>query len=97
MALMMYPVGAMTGCEKNCDIIIHNSLNLFQNSSKFQGNVGLNKHYKRSKFEINGNMGRLFVCDLNIFVILCEGEEKNMKKIGQFLGTNILKVLKQFP
>ena len=34
-------------------------------------------------------MGRLFLCDLNVFVILCEGKEENVKKIGQFLGTNI--------
>ena len=33
-------------------------------------------------------MGRLFLCNLNVFVILCK-EEKNVKKIGQFLGTNI--------
>ena len=33
-------------------------------------------------------MGRLFLCDLNAFVILCEGE-KNVKKIEQFLGTSI--------
>ena len=43
-------------------------------------------------------MGRLFLCDLNIFVILCEGEEekekKNMKKIGQFSGTNISRTTK---
>ena len=36
-------------------------------------------------------MGRLFLCDLNVCVILCKGEEKkkNVKKIGQFLGINI--------
>ena len=33
-------------------------------------------------------MGRLFLCDLNVFVILCEGEE-NVYKIWKFLGTNI--------
>ena len=32
-------------------------------------------------------MGRLFLCDLNVFVILCK--EEKLKKIGQFLGTNI--------
>ena len=26
-ALMMHPVGATTNCEKNCDIIVHRSLN----------------------------------------------------------------------
>ena len=37
-------------------------------------------------------MGKLFLFNLNVFVILCEGEEEeegNVKKIGQFLGTNI--------
>ena len=34
-------------------------------------------------------MERLFLYDLNLFVILCEGEEENVKKIRQFLGTNI--------
>ena len=34
-------------------------------------------------------MGRIFLCDLNVFVILCEEEEENVKKIGQFLGINI--------
>ena len=29
-----------------------------------------------SKFERNQNTGRLFLCDLNIFVILCKEEEK---------------------
>ena len=38
-------------------------------------------------------MGRLFLCNLNVFVILCKGEE-NAKKIGQFLGTNILRTAK---
>ena len=37
-------------------------------------------------------MGRLFLCDLNVFVILCE--EENMKKMGQFLGTNISRTAK---
>ena len=32
-------------------------------------------------------MGRLILCDLNVFVIL--EKKKNVKKIGQFLGTNI--------
>ena len=36
-------------------------------------------------------MGRLFLCDLNVFVILCEGEEK-CKENRQFLGTNISKM-----
>ena len=30
---------------------------------------------KCSKFERNQNMRRLFLCDLNIFVILCEEEK----------------------
>ena len=46
-----------------------------------------------SKFERNRNMGRLFLCDLNIFVILCEGK-KNVKKIGQFSRTNISRTTK---
>ena len=40
-ALMMHPVGATT----NCDIIVHSSLNLLQNSSNVYGNVGLNEPY----------------------------------------------------
>ena len=34
-------------------------------------------------------MGGFFLCDLNVFVILCEGEEESVKKIRKFLGTNI--------
>ena len=36
-------------------------------------------------------MGRLFLCDLNVFVILCEVEEEEEKceENRQFLGTNI--------
>ena len=35
-------------------------------------------------------MGRLFLCNFNVFVILCEEEEEEIvKKIRQFLGTNI--------
>ena len=42
------------------------------------------------KFRIN-----IFLLDLNIFVILYKGEEKkNVKKIGQFSGTNILRTSK---
>ena len=44
-------------------------------------------------------MGRLFLCDLNIFVILCEGEEEEKEKceeIGQFSGTNISRTTKAF-
>ena len=33
-------------------------------------------------------MGKLFSCDLNIFVIVF-AKKKNEKKIGKFLGTNI--------
>ena len=35
----------------------------------------MNELYKCSKFERNQNMGRLFLCDLNVFVILCEEEK----------------------
>ena len=35
-------------------------------------------------------MGRLFLCDLNVFVILCK-EEENKKKIGQFFRNKYLK------
>ena len=62
--------------KKICDIIVCRSLNFSQNSSKFKANVGLNELYKCSKFERNRSMGRLFLCDLNIFVILCEEEEE---------------------
>ena len=33
-------------------------------------------------------MGRLFLCDLNVFVILCEGEEK-CEENQAILGKNI--------
>ena len=39
-------------------------------------------------------MRRLFLCDLNVFVILCKEGEENVKKIGQFLGTNISRTAK---
>ena len=39
-------------------------------------------------------MGRLFLWDLNIFVILCEREEEKCEKIGQFSGTNISRTTK---
>ena len=38
--------------------------------------VGLNEFYKCTKLERNRNMGKLLLCNLNVFVILCEGEEK---------------------
>ena len=37
-------------------------------------------------------MRRLLLCDLNVFVILCK--EKNVKKIGQFIGKNISRTAK---
>ena len=37
--------------------------------------LGVNELYKCSKFEKNRNIGRLFLCDLNVFVILCEKEK----------------------
>ena len=40
---------------------------------------------KCSKFERNQSMGRLFLCDLKF----CAKKKKNVKKIGQFLRTNI--------
>ena len=36
-------------------------------------------------------MERLFLRDLNIFVILCEGEEETCKENWAILGTNILR------
>ena len=37
-------------------------------------------------------MEKLFLCNLNIFVICAK--KKNVKKIGQFSGTNILRTTK---
>ena len=34
-------------------------------------------------------MGRLFLCDLNVFVILCEEKEKCEENWAIFLGTNV--------
>ena len=41
-----------------------------------------------SKFERNRNMGRLFLSDLNVFVILCE-EEETREENRQYLRSNI--------
>ena len=39
-------------------------------------------------------MGRLFLCDLNIFVILCEEEEEKCEENGAILRTNISRTTK---
>ena len=44
------------------------------------------------KFERNRNMGRLFLCNLNIFIILCEGEEvEKCEENGAIFGNKYLK------
>ena len=37
-------------------------------------------------------MGRIFLCDLNIFVILCKGEVEKCEENQAILGTNISKI-----
>ena len=67
---MMHPVIATTNCEKNCDIIACRFLRILQKF--FKGNVDFNQHYWCFKFERNYNIRKLFLSDLNIFVVLCE-------------------------
>ena len=61
----------------------------FRIPQNFLKNVGLNELYKYSKFERNRNTRRLFLCDLNIFVILCKGEEEKCEENQAMLGINI--------